>query len=176
MPGVPSAVTDLGWWALAIFLFGVVFTRTQATYWMGRWVRTGARRLADSPSERFLARASRRLDGPMMARGEAILDRWGYIAIPLSFLTIGVKTVVNATAGYVRMSWPLYTLVMLPGCVLWTVTYTVVGASIVHLWHRSPALAVGTVVGVVILAWVATRVVREVRRRRTADSAVRIPQ
>ncbi|GMA34186.1 hypothetical protein GCM10025876_03900 [Demequina litorisediminis] len=176
MAGVPGFITDLGWWALVPFLFCVVFLRTQATYWLGRWARTGAARLAKSPSEKFLARASRRLDGPMMARGEAILDRWGYVAIPLSFLTLGFQTVINATAGYVKMRWGLYTLVMLPGCALWTATYTIVGASIVHLWRRSPALAIGCVLAVLLVAWASTRVARIVRQRRSVDSAARIPQ
>ncbi|WP_084077992.1 DedA family protein [Demequina sp. NBRC 110057] len=176
MAGVPGFISDLGWWALVPFLFVVVFVRTQATYWLGRWARTGASRLAESPSEKFLARASRRLDGPMMARGEAVLDRWGYVAIPLSFLTLGFQTVINATAGYVKMRWGLYTLVMLPGCALWTAAYTIVGASIVHLWQHSPTLAIAFVVGVVAVAWAATRVTRIVRQRRSAGSAARTPR
>lgn len=171
MAGVPAFIEGMGWWAIAIFLFGVVFVRTQATYLMGRWVRNGATRLAAEPDAHpRLARFSARLTGPGMDKAERFLDKWGFIGIPLSFLTVGLQTLVNAAAGYSRMRWDLYTLIMLPGCVLWVATYLAVGASFVRLWNTSPLLLAGAVVAVVTVAWVA------VKLRRSAGSGAQIPQ
>lgn len=171
MAGVPDFIDGLGWWAVAIFLFGVVFVRTQATYFAGRWVRSGATKLATDPDAHpQLARMSKRLTGPGMVKAEEFLDKWGFIGIPLSFLTLGLQTLVNAAAGYSRMPWGLYTLIMLPGCVLWVGAYFLVGASIVKLWHVSPWLLVGAVVAVVAIAWVA------VRLHRSAGSGARTPR
>jgi len=171
MTGIPGFIVDLGWWAVAIFLFGVVFVRTQATYFAGRWVRSGTTHLATEPDNHpRLAKVSERLTGPGMDRADAFLKRWGFIGIPLSFLTVGLQTLVNAAAGYSRIRWDIYTLVMLPGCVLWVAAYFAVGASVVRLWHLSPWLLVAAVVAVVLAAWVATRL------RRSADSDAHIPQ
>ncbi|WP_061965329.1 DedA family protein [Demequina aurantiaca] len=171
MAGIPGFIDDLGWWAIAIFLFGVVFVRTQATYFAGRWVRGGTTKLAAEPDKHpRLAKVSRRLTGPNMVKAEAFLDRWGFIGIPLSFLTLGLQTLVNAAAGYSRMRWDLYTLIMLPGCLLWVGAYFAVGASVAGLWKVSPWLLVGTVALVVVVAWLA------VRLRRSADSDVRTPR
>ena len=52
-----------------------------------------------------------------------MLDKWGIIAIPLCFLTVGIQTAVNAGAGLVRMRWSTYTFAMIPGCVLWALLY-----------------------------------------------------
>lgn len=171
MPGIPSFLVDLGWWAIIIFLFLVVFTRTQATYWAARWLRRGAVALARDPAGHpRLARVSRVLTGPKIARGEEYLNRWGTIAIPLSFLTLGIQTLVNAAAGYTRMRWDLYTLAMLPGCVLWVTAYAIIGASAVQLWLLSPWALAGAVIGAVGVAVVA------VRLRRNAGSSAHTPR
>ncbi|WP_430868902.1 DedA family protein [Demequina aurantiaca] len=171
MAGVPGFIDDLGWWAVAIFLFGVVFVRTQATYFVGRWVRAGAATLAEEPDKHpRLARWSNKLSGPRMQRADEFTQKWGFVAIPLSFLTIGLQTLVNAAAGYGRMRWDLYTLAMLPGCVLWVGAYFLVGASVVRAWQASPWLFIGATVAVIVVSWLA------VRLRRSADSAGRTPQ
>lgn len=171
MAGVPDFIDALGWWAIAIFLFVAVFFRTQATYWVGRWVRSGAASLATEPDRHpRLARVSARLSGPRLERGQALLDRWGFVAIPLSFLTVGIQTLVNAAAGYGRMRWDLYTLVMIPGCILWVGAYFAVGASAYRLWHLSPWLLLGAVVVVVLAAWSFTTL-----RRRSAAPGARQP-
>lgn len=171
MAGVPEFIDSLGWWAVAIFLFGVVFVRTQATYFVGRWVRAGASTLATEPDKHpRLARWSKRLSGPRMQRADAFTQKWGFVAIPLSCLTVGLQTLVNAAAGYGRMRWDLYTLAMLPGCVLWVGAYFLVGASAVKAWQASPWLLIGALVAVVAVAWAA------VRLRRSAGSGSRTPR
>ena len=50
----------------------------------------------------------------------------------MSFLTVGLQTVVNAAAGLIRMPWVRYTIAMLIGCVAWALIYATVGIAAVE--------------------------------------------
>ena len=155
MPGVPSFIAEGPWWTLYVFLVCVVFLRTQATYWVARWARTGADAVADRAEERRSPRArlARRLSGPGMERARAFSERWGWLAIPVSFLTVGIQTLVNGAAGYSRMRWDLYTLAMIPGCMMWAAVYTALGLSLWEAWTRSPWLLAAVIAGLVAIAF-----------------------
>lgn len=99
-------------------LFGIVLVRAQATYWVGRAAATGANLWA--PVRRFT-------ESGATVRAISWIHRWGGIVVTLSFLTIGLQTVINAAAGVVRMPWLRYTLFMLPGCVAWAFIYATIG-------------------------------------------------
>jgi membrane protein DedA with SNARE-associated domain len=90
--------------------------------------------------------------------------------VTISFLTIGLQTVVNAAAGLIRMPWIRYTIAMLIGCVAWALIYATVGIAAVEgalaLAARSPwalIVVLMAVIGVVIAFIVIRR-----RRGRTA--------
>lgn len=186
MVGVPDALEGLGWWAIVAFLFVVVLLRAQGTYWAGRWLRRGADSVAHRPSEppqdphgdpapalpppTRSSRLARVLSGPEMDRAQRFLERWGYIGVPLSFLTVGFQTLVNATAGYIRMRWDLYTLAMLPGCVAWACVYGLVSLSLIEIWKTSPWLLLGVLAAIVLVAWATTRL------RQSAGSGERTPR
>jgi membrane protein DedA with SNARE-associated domain len=156
-----------------LFLLVVVFFRAQATYWVGRWLRHGLSSPPDaaaserptSPSRR--ARLAARFSGPGWERARAFLDRWGFVGVPLSFLTVGFQTMVNAAAGFGRMRWDLYTAAMLPGCAAWAALYSIAGFSLVAAWQASPWLFAGVVIAVIAVAGALTAV----RRRRAALSS-----
>lgn len=169
MAGVPSSIADGPWWGVYLFLFVVVLLRAQATYWLGRWVRGGVT-AGDEAQDGRRARMAQRFSGPQWDRATAFIERWGFLAIPVSFLTIGFQTMVNAAAGFLRMRWDLYTLAMLPGCAAWAAVYSVVGFSLVAAWQASPWLFVGAIAVLVAAAWALTRL------RRTDDSAAQTPQ
>lgn len=174
MPGVPQFIYDSPWWVLFIFLTGVVFFRTQGTYWIARWARSGTDALADSaagvnqPNRR--ARLAARLSGPGTERARIFLERWGYLGIPVSFLTIGFQTLVHASAGFARMRFDLYTLAMIPGCFAWATVYTAIGLSLWEVWIRSPWLLAAVIVALVALVYVLNRWRRRATARRTAVS------
>ncbi|WP_062079019.1 hypothetical protein [Demequina globuliformis] len=194
MPGVPSFISDIGIWAIVPFLFAVVFFRSQGTYWVGRWLRRGTDALATAgeslevnataptaseapaaprptpPPANRRSRMARRLSGPAMDRAQLFLEKWGFVGIPLCFLTIGFQTVVLGTAGYTRMRWDMFTVAMLPGCAAWAMIYGSVSVTLIELWKRSPWLFTAGLVGVIAVAFVATTL------RRTAGSAARTPQ
>ncbi|NQX11679.1 VTT domain-containing protein [Microbacteriaceae bacterium VKM Ac-2855] len=136
---MPAFFDGLGFWELLLGLFVVVFLRAQATYWIARGVVAGVAN----------RRWGRWIDAPAMARGARILNRWGAPAITVSFLTVGLQTVMNAAAGAARMRWLVYLLAMVPGCIAWALIYATIGFTV--LWAVIGAAA-GSPWGVAVLA------------------------
>ncbi|WP_314038174.1 VTT domain-containing protein [Dietzia sp. CH92] len=112
-------------------LFVIVMLRANATYWLGRGALRGGRL-----SERF----AHRLEGPTMQRAQRLSARYGVVAVPLSFLTVGVQTAINFSAGFTTMPLRRYLPAVTVGCVLWALLYSTVGmvgwAAIAALWDR----------------------------------------
>ena len=75
-------------------LFVIVMLRANATYWLGRAADSGGRKSR---------RLQNRLEGKSMYRARDIMATWGVAAVPLSFLTIGLQTAINFSAGAMRM-------------------------------------------------------------------------
>lgn len=99
-------------------LFAIVMVRANATYWIGRGLRAGASR----------SRWGLRLDSSAMSRAERLVARWGAGAVVVSFLTIGLQTAINATAGALRMPVRRYLPAVVLGCLLWATVYSTLGA------------------------------------------------
>jgi membrane protein DedA with SNARE-associated domain len=158
LEGKPFAIT------FAV-LFGIVLLRAQATYWLGRGVTTGAMHTS----------LATKLTSPKATRVITALNRWGSPLVTVSFLTVGLQTVVNAAAGLIRMPWVRYTVAMLIGCVAWAAIYATVGIAAVEgmiaLAAHSP-WALGGVVAVVIGAVIAVIVLRRRRSDPAADQMV----
>lgn len=129
------------------FFFTIVCVRSQATYWLARLVvvQTLGR---PAPKNRALARAQVWAQGPSAARGIAALNRWGVLAVTVSFLTVGFKTVVNAAAGMTRMPFGRYLPAMLVGCVIHSTIYATVGWA---AWEAALAAAAGSPWGIAVL-------------------------
>jgi membrane protein DedA with SNARE-associated domain len=159
---VPQWVQDGPFAFLYVFLLIVVFLRAQATYWLGRAVAAGMLR----------TRWSRHFTGPRVTRAIGSIERWGWPIIPLSFLTIGFQSAVNAGAGVIRMRWIRYTLAMIPGCLIWALVYSLGGLAAfqgaVALAARSPWALVAAIALVAVV--VSALVVRARRRRAERES------
>lgn len=159
---MPAWVQDGPFPLLYGFLLVVVFLRAQGTYWVGRAVAAGTLR----------SRWAAHVDGPRTRRAIASIDRWGLPIIPLSFLTIGFQTAVNAGAGVIRMRWLRYTLAMIPGCLVWAAIYSLGGLAAFQaaaaLAARSP-WALAAVILLLLGAGVAL-VLRSRRRRSERES------
>jgi membrane protein DedA with SNARE-associated domain len=137
-------------------LFCIVLTRANATYWAGRLVARGAHR----------TRAARWMDSAGYRRAVERLNRWGAPAVSLSFLTVGVQTVINLAAGAARMPLVRYIPATVVGSVAWAFLYGTVGfvgfEALALLWEHSPAIAIAA--GVAAVAGLAWFVVRQTRR------------
>ncbi|AEF41392.1 DedA family protein [Hoyosella subflava] len=131
-------------------LLGIVFLRAQATYWIGRGLGAGVHR----------SRLGDRL-GDKLERAEAAINRYGPPAVTVSFLTIGVQTAINLTAGAMRMRFVRYLIAMFAGCLMWAAIYTFGGLAVMAAWvsvfTQSPLLAVGALAAIAgligIIVW-----------------------
>lgn len=140
MPGVPDFIAQGPFIWIAAFLSVVVFFRSQGTYWLARLVTTGFLSSAKHSHRRWVIRLRKWVEGASVRRGMDAVDRWGLIIIPLSFLTIGFQTVVHAGSGVLRLRWPVYTGVAVPGYIAWGTLYASIGVGLFKTGH---ALAAG---------------------------------
>jgi membrane protein DedA with SNARE-associated domain len=141
------------------FLFVVAMLRANATYWVGRGVLGGVAR----------TRFAHRLDGPTMQRAERFMTRWGVFAVPLSFLTIGIQSAVNATAGLTRVPLVRYLPAVTVGALIWAVVYATVGLA---AFYAAVVLALRSPWLLVVLALAGVALVVVLRRRRRAPEEV----
>ena len=138
-------------------LFVIVLLRAGATYALGRGAYAGAGRTR-------LARLTRT---PAFARGQRLVERWGAPVVTLSFLTVGVQTVVNLAAGLGRMPLRRYLPALVVGGLLWAFLYATVWSAGLAAWRlvyeRSPLAAV--VVAIALLLALVGYVSWQLRRR-----------
>ena len=145
---MPEFISEGPFAWLFVFLLVVVFLRAQGTYWLGRYMaylRSRARK-PESGWRRSLYDWSQ---SEMVRSAVAKLRVRGWVIIPLSFLTVGFQTLVNAGAGIIRMSPMLYTISMIPGCLAWSTIYSTIGFSV---WNAALAAMAGSPIGITIIA------------------------
>ena len=115
---LPVGWTLFAFWCLAMM-------RSNGAYWIGRAIVAGT----------SISRFADLLDSPLYQRAQAMAERWGVLAVPLSFLTVGVQTFVQISAGVTRMPLRLYLPAVAVGSVMW-------GADLRHCRHGGdPGLA-----------------------------------
>ncbi|NOW00331.1 DedA family protein [Isoptericola chiayiensis] len=153
------------YWIVYVAAFGIVMVRAQATYWLGRGV---ARGMGGTRVAHVLAspRATQVIDR---------IHRWGPPAVTFSFFTVGVQTVVNLAAGYLRMPFGRYLVALTFGCLVWAAIWTTVGTAVVWgavllFLHHPAVLAALVVLALGLTAWLLHR-----RRTRT-DAAQPTPE
>ena len=133
-----------------VVLFVAACCRGAMTYTIGRV----ARHAGDTSR---LAGFFRR---PAMVRTERLVQRFGAPAVSLSFLTVGVQSAVNASAGVLRMPLHRYLPGLAAGALLWAGIYLSVGMAMLSAWNADglwwvPVALVG--VALVVVATAATR-------------------
>ena len=124
-------------------LFCIVMVRSNGTYWIGRGVVAGTSH----------TRWRRVLETRPYRVGCSWLSRWGPPAVTLSFLVIGLQTMVNLAAGVARMPLRRYLPAVVVGCTVWAFIWGTGGMiSLVLLsmaWEHSPAM---TTAGLAVMA------------------------
>ncbi|HSF98308.1 MAG TPA: VTT domain-containing protein [Ornithinibacter sp.] len=138
-----------GWpvWVVFGVLWLGAFTRGNATYWVGRGVRAGGGR----------SRFAEQLERPIVRRAEGWVHRYGAPAVALGFLTVGVQTAINASAGMLRMPQRRFLPAVTVGALLWALVYTTVGFTVLDAWFGDLSwwwalVAVGVVAGIVLVS------------------------
>ena len=131
--------------------------RAGATYAIGRAAQEGARR----------SRLSRVMSRPRYARMQQLVARWGAPIVTVSFLTVGIQTLVNLAAGVLRMPLRRYVPALTVGAIIWAFLYATVGFATFAAWRQVyqlwPAVAIVSIV--VLLAGLAAYIVWQVRHR-----------
>jgi membrane protein DedA with SNARE-associated domain len=115
-----------GWpvWVVFLLLWVGAFARGTGTYWVGRGVRAGGGR----------SRWAAHLDGRVVKRAEGWVQRFGAPVVTLGFLTVGLQTAINASAGMLRMPQRRFLPAVTLGAALWSLVYTTVGFAVVDAW------------------------------------------
>jgi membrane protein DedA with SNARE-associated domain len=151
---VPS---DLPLMAAAyVLLVVVVLCRAGATYALGR---LGRRAGAASQRAEVFQR-------PLFRRSEELVARFGPPAVTASFLTVGLQSAVNLSAGFLRMPLLHYLPALALGAMIWAGIYLSVGIAVVSAWLAGEGL-LALLAALALLALVAGTTLLLRRRRPT---------
>lgn len=153
-----------------LVIFAVLWTigtlRSQATYWLARWVTEAAADDTARPGS-IRARFAGWLERPLLIRARILLEGWGSPLVALCYLTVGLQTAVLASAGVLRMHWVRFTIAQVIGATGWAAFYTVIGAT---AWQAvlgglsgTTWLIIAVAIGLVMLA---TYLVKQTQVRR----------
>lgn len=114
------------------------------------------------------------MDSPLYRKARRLINRWGVIAVPLCFLTVGLQTAVIITTGFTKMPLRRWVPAMLVGTFMWACIYTAIGFAILAAlglepWMFPLALAIVITVLVIVTQLRERRINREAAEN-TADN------
>lgn len=141
------------------FMWVVGIIRTSIVYALGALAAEGGARLD---------RIRKAMDSPLYRKARAFINRWGVIAVPLCFLTVGLQTAVIITTGFTKMPLRRWVPAMLVGTFIWACIYTTIGFAILAALGLEPwmfPLALAIVITVLVI-------VTQLRERRINREAV----
>ena len=136
-----------------LFFWCLALMRSPTMYWIGRGVTAGTAH----------TRWSSLLESPMYARAQSWSARWGVLAVPMSFLTVGLQSFIQISAGVARMPLRRYVVATAAGAIVWAAVYTTIGMAIVTAWLTGPTGRI--VIILVAAALVAFIVLRRLGRQ-----------
>ena len=122
-----------------LFFWCLAMMRSHTMYWIGRGVTVGTAH----------TRWSSLLESPMYARAQSWSARWGVLAVPMSFLTVGLQSFIQISAGVARMPLRRYVVATAAGAIVWAAVYTTIGMAIVTAWLTGP---IGRIVIILVAA------------------------
>ena len=111
-----------------LFFWCLAMMRSHTMYWIGRGITAGTAR----------TRWVSLLESPVYARAQAWSARWGVLAVPVSFLTVGIQSVIQLSAGVARMPLRRYVAATAAGAIVWATVYTTIGMAILTAWLTGP--------------------------------------
>ena len=126
-----------------MWVVGIV--RTSIVYALGALAAEGGVRLD---------RIRKAMDSPLYRKARRLINRWGVIAVPLCFLTVGLQTAVIITTGFTKMPLRRWVPAMLVGTFMWACIYTTIGFAILAALGLEPwmfPLALALVITVLVI-------------------------
>ena len=147
------------------FMWVVGIVRTSIVYALGALAAEGGARLD---------RIRKAMDSPLYRKARRLINRWGVIAVPLCFLTVGLQTAVIITTGFTKMPLRRWVPAMLAGTLMWACIYTTIGFAILAAlglepWMFPLALAIVITVLVIVSQLRERRINRETVENATVD-------
>lgn len=130
-------IENLHWTFAILFFWAGAILRSSVIYAIGRGTATG--------SNKFL-KSRHFIESPLYLRAQSFINKWGILAIPLCFLTVGFQTAVILTTGLSRMPLSRWIPAMLVGSFFWGVIYGTVGMAFLWAWLQRPMIATAMVV------------------------------
>ena len=127
------------------FMWVVGIVRTSIVYALGALAAEGGARLD---------RIRKAMDSPLYRKARRLINRWGVIAVPLCFLTVGLQTAVIITTGFTKMPLRRWVPAMLVGTFMWACIYTTIGFAILAALGLEPLmfpLALAIVITVLVI-------------------------
>ena len=127
------------------FMWVVGIVRTSIVYALGALAAEGGARLD---------RIRKAMDSPLYRKARRLINRWGIIAVPLCFLTVGLQTAVIITTGFTKMPLRRWVPAMLLGTFMWACIYTTIGFAILAALGLEPwmfPLALAIVITVLVI-------------------------
>ena len=127
------------------FMWVVGIVRTSIVYVLGALAAEGGA---------HLDRIRKAMDSPLYRKARAFINRWGVIAVPLCFLTVGLQTAVIITTGFTKMPLRRWVPAMLVGTFIWACIYTTIGFAILAALGLEPwmfPLALALVITVLVI-------------------------
>lgn len=144
------------------FMWVVGIVRTSIVYAFGALAAEGGARLD---------RIRKAMDSPLYRKARRLINRWGVIAVPLCFLTVGLQTAVIITTGFTKMPLRRWVPAMLVGTFMWACIYTTIGFAILAALGLEPWMF-PLALAIVITAMVIVTQLRERRiNRGTVENA-----
>ena len=148
------------------FMWGVGIVRTSIVYGLGALTAEGGARFD---------RIRKAMDSPLYRKARRLINRWGVVAVPLCFLTVGLQTAVIITTGFTKMPLRRWVPAMLLGTFIWACIYTTIGFAILAALGLEPwmfPLALASVITVMVI--VAQLRERRINRETVEDTAENI--
>lgn len=148
------------------FMWVVGIVRTSIVYALGTLAAEGGARLD---------RIRKAMDSPLYRKARRLINRWGVVAVPLCFLTVGLQTAVIITTGFTKMPLRRWVPAMLLGTLMWACIYTTIGFAILAALGLEPwmfPLALAIVITVMVI--VAQLRERRINRETVEDTAENI--
>lgn len=154
------------------FMWVVGIVRTSIVYALGALAAEGGARLD---------RIRKAMDSPLYRKARRLINRWGVVAVPLCFLTVGLQTAVIITTGFTKMPLRRWVPAMLLGTFIWACIYTTIGFAILAAlglepWMFPLALAIVITVMVIVAQLRERRINRETVANATENTAENITE
>ena len=140
----------LVWAVLFFWMVGIV--RTSIVFGLGRAAAEGSRK-----SIRVVRSI---IESPVYTRAAGFVNRWGVLAVPACFLTVGFQTAVILTTALTRMPLTRWIPAMLVGTFIWGCIYGTVGMAVVYAWMANPLITAGVVLLLAVAIFTVHRLTR----------------